>query len=96
MYLFPLLAIADQRPFRNIHHISHCDDLTNVSRAKNISIEQREAAKNRALNNNEVRLIDFLLRRLKTNRKSPGPVMTVDAQEPNVALKSHLLWQRVL
>lgn len=46
MYLFiPLLEIADQRPFRNIHHISYCDDLTNVSRAKNISIEQREATK---------------------------------------------------
>lgn len=90
-YVFiPLLEIADQNPFRNIHHISHCDDLTNVSRAKNISIEQREATKNRALNNNELRLIDFLLRRHKTKRKSPGPAPTLAAQRPDVKWMSLL------
>lgn len=90
VYLFPCLRLPIKGRFVT-YITSLIVMISQMSRGqKTFQLNKREATKNRALNNNELRLIDFLLRRRKTDLQSPGPATAVDAQWPDVEWKSLL------
>lgn len=89
VYLFPCLRLPIKGRF--VTYITSLIVMISQMSCgqKTFQLNKREATKNRALNN-EVRLIDFLLRRRKTELDSPGPATAVDAQRPDVEWKSLL------